>query len=59
MEPMLQKIQHGNVILRARNRQGEWWGGDGGRRRVVGAPERAAFQPPAFGDSKAAGPSDG
>ena len=56
---MLQKIQHGNVILRARNRQGEWWGVDGGRRRVVGAPERAAFQRPTFGGSKAAGPSDG
>ena len=57
---MLQKIQHGNVILRATNRQGEWWGGEGGgRRRVVGAPERAAFQRPTFGGSKAAGPSDG
>lgn len=55
---MLQKIQHGNVILRATNRQGEWWGEGALRRRVVGSPEQATFQPPAFGGSKAAGPSD-
>ena len=55
---MLQKIQHGNVILRATTRQGEWWGGRGRCGRVVGAPEQATFQPPTFGGSKAAGPSD-
>ena len=37
---MLQKIQHGNVILRATNRPGEWWGGGGG----VASPSRRSAQ---------------